>query len=145
MIKKGVKYLVSTFGIGLLYCLGFLALRETHPFSRFPMYNSFLNWAYVFYFSDENKELVPSQDFQIDAADLSHFYYSYAGANEILYGFYSESDKELQNIGSAMMENLIKIRNQDQYPIQQLSFHRLGFYYENDSIRKVDKIIYEAK
>ena len=53
---KQLIYKSSGFIIVLIYFIGVIIFGEAHPFSKFSMYNSFADYSYVFYFTDnENK------------------------------------------------------------------------------------------
>jgi hypothetical protein len=129
--------------MGVFYCLGFVILRETHPFSRFPMYSSFPNWSYLFYFSDGENELIPSDKFSVNAGHVAHFYYSFASANDIVCGNFSETAEDLHTIGKAIVSNYVDSAQIKYNSIEGLKLHRVGFLYQNDSIKIIDELMYE--
>lgn len=127
-----------TFGICILYGLGFLIFGETHPFSRYPMYSSFPNWSYVFYITDEHDKIIPFEKINIHGAEVSHLYYLISEDLQILCGDFQESEEDLDIIGRKMLE-VIKAQKGFDYPTIKL--YRDGFYLENDSIKRVKHLM----
>ncbi len=116
-------------------------IGEIHPFSCFPMYSSFPNWSYAFYLTDENDTLIPAEEFQTTGGKMGHTFYSVCSAKKILYGNGMESDKELRTIGKEMMDLITVNTKSTKYP--KIALHRIYFYYQNDTIKKQNKVIYE--
>tara|TARA_B110000503_G_scaffold140518_1_gene231592 strand:- start:2198 stop:2641 length:444 start_codon:yes stop_codon:yes gene_type:complete len=137
-IKKIIKWITSTFGVALVYIFGMLIFRETHPFSRFPMYSSFPNWAYSFYLTDENDKIIPLSSLETNGSSLGHLFGSVSDELSIPYGNFMESDEDLLRIGKRMMEILTEGRDLE---ADQLELHRKAFYYKNDSITGQDIIM----
>lgn len=136
--NKRLKFLFTTFGVFLLYCLGFLTFGETHPFSRFPMYSSFPNWSYVFYITDEEDHIIPFEDINIHGAEVSHLYYLLCEDLGIRSGDFEESNKELEILGSKMLAIL---KEQQQFNYDTLKLYRKGYYLENDSIISLTELM----
>ncbi|RKS99661.1 hypothetical protein [Flavobacterium sp. 123] len=134
-----IKY--KFIAIALFYMFFSLIIGETHPFSCFPMYSSFPNWSYAFYLADENDKLIPAEQFQTTGGKMGHTYYSVCSSKKILYGNGMESDKELQTIGKEMMD-LIALNNKSA-KYSNIALHRIYFFYQNDTIKQQNKIIYE--
>ena len=134
-----IKY--KFIAIALFYMFFSLIIGETHPFSCFPMYSSFPNWSYAFYLADENDKLIPAEQFQTTGGKMGHTYYSVCSSKKILYGNGMESDKELQTIGKEMMDLIVLNNKSAKY--SNIALHRIYFYYQNDTIKQQNKIIYE--
>ncbi len=134
-----IKY--KFIAIALFYMFFSLIIGETHPFSCFPMYSSFPNWSYAFYLADENDKLIPAEQFQTTGGKMGHTYYSVCSSKKILYGNGMESDKELQTIGKEMMDLIVLNNKSAKY--SNIALHRIYFFYQNDTIKQQNKIIYE--
>ena len=120
-----------------------LTLNEFHPFSKFPMYNSFPNWSYAFYLSDEDTVIIPSSDyFNVTGGWMGHTFYSICQSRKIGYGYNIESDEELYLVGDQMMD-LILDKNNGTKNFKQINLHKVDFKLRNDSVIENDKIIYE--
>lgn len=132
----------KTYFIFLLYMLGAFLFKETHPFSRFPMYNQFPNWAYAFYLSDENKNLISSMNFDITGGWIGHTFYAICNEKNILYGDNVETQEELNQIGSKMLD-IILAKNPDQVTnYSKIHLHKISYYFKEDSLVTTDKIIH---
>lgn len=134
-----IKYKMMS--IAILYMSCSLLIGEIHPFSRFPMYNSFPNWSYAFYLADENGKLIPAKEFNTIGTNIGHTFYSISESEKIDYGNGIESNAELQTIGKKMMD-LIMLNNKSTKQ-HKVVLHRIYFYYQNDTINQQNKIIYE--
>jgi hypothetical protein len=129
----------------LLVYFGFsFLLKETHPFSRFPMYNQFPNWSYVFYLSDEYKNLIPSKtNFNITGGWIGHTFYALCHDKGIKYGDNTESKEDLAFIGEKMFNQITQNNKILLKELSTIHLHKISFYIENDSIIKKDEVIYE--
>jgi hypothetical protein len=134
-----IKYKIIA--VAILYMTGSLLIGEIHPFSCFPMYSSFPNWSYAFYLADKNNKLIPAEEFHTTGGYIGHSYYAVCSSKKILYGNAMESKEELQSIGKEMM-NLILLKNKSA-KYSNIALHRIYFYYQNDTIKQQNKIIYE--
>jgi len=142
-ISRFCKWGGSTFGIAVVYVLGFCILSEIHPFSRFPMYSHFPNWSYSFYVTNESDEIIPFLELSTHGGAMGHLYGSVANQLNISYGSFIESEEELRQIGEGMMKSLLTIH---QFEGNEIKLYRKAFYYQNDTIKdRVDlMVIYEA-
>lgn len=129
------------FLIAGIYLVGFLILGEVHPFSAYPMYNSFPNWSYTFYFTDENDSLIPSNEFDLSSGAINHKFYAICEDERINYGYGRESKSELFSIGKKMTEMIIPVAKKKDLTIVKL--HRIHFKYVKDKVVKIDRVIYE--
>lgn len=134
-----IKYKIVA--IAILYMCCSLLIGEIHPFSCFPMYSSFPNWSYAFYFANKNDKLIPAEEFHTTGAKIGHTFYSVCSSKKILYGNGMESDKELQTIGKEMMDLIVLNNKSTKY--SNIALHRIYFFYQNDTIKQQNKIIYE--
>jgi hypothetical protein len=105
------------------------------------MYSSFPNWSYAFYLADKNNKLIPAKEFHTTGGYIGHSYYAVCESKKINYGNGVESNKELQTIGKKMMD-LIMLNNNSKLH-GKVALHRIYFFYQNDTIKQQNKIIYE--
>ncbi len=135
-----IKYKIIA--VAILYIGCSIVLGEIHPFSRFPMYNSFPNWSYAFYLADKDGKLIPSKEFKTTGGKMGHTFYSICEARKINYGYAVETEAELQSIGKEMLD-LILANNNHSKEFPYLALHRLHYFYQNDTIKQTNTIIYE--
>lgn len=143
MIKKITRKL-SSFIIVLIYFTGVIVFGETHPFSSFPMYNSFANWSYVFYITDTNDSLIPCNKLHTTGGNLGHNFYAICSKKNIGYGDGLESNLELKKVGSEMMQLILNKPQNSQIRTKKLKLWRTYYYYKNDSILHLTQLIYES-
>lgn len=136
--KEKTNWLLITYGVFILYGIGYLVFGETHPFSRYPMYSSFPNWSYVFYITDRDDKIIPFEEINTHGAEVSHLYYLLSEDLQILYGDFIESEENLDIIGTRMLEIL---KRQKDFDHPYLKLYRRGFYLENDSILRIDQLM----
>jgi hypothetical protein len=134
-----IKYKIIA--VAILYMSCSLLIGEIHPFSCFPMYSSFPNWSYAFYLADKNNKLIPAEEFQTTGGKMGHMFYAICESKKIDYGNGIESDTELRTIGKEMMDLIAVNTKPTKY--SKVTLHRIYFYYQNDTIKKQNKIIYE--
>ncbi|MFT5665920.1 MAG: hypothetical protein ACI9DK_000095 [Vicingaceae bacterium] len=138
-LRQLYKWGLSTFGIALIYFLGFLVFGEIHPFSRFPMYSHFPNWSYSFYVTSEQDEIVPFSNFETNGGTMGHLYGSSADQLNISYGNFMESNKELEQIGASMMNSLL---SHSPHKDKHYKLYRKAFFFKNDSIQnRIDLMV----
>jgi hypothetical protein len=143
MLKKITRKL-SSFIIVLIYIIGVIVFGETHPFSLFPMYNSFTNWSYVFYITDQNDSLIPCNKLRTTGGKLGHNFYAICNKKNIGYGNGLESNLELKKIGFEMMQMVLNKPKNIKMKNEKLKLWRTFFYYKNDSIMQLNQMIYET-
>lgn len=129
-------------GIGLIYLVFSLFIGEFHPFSQFPMYNSFPNWSYVFYYTDENNQLIPAKWFHTNTGHLSHIFYTACENLDIDYGNGIESKESLFILGETMTQQVSTQVNL--LTPKKVKLHRVYFHKETNQIIKTDVLIYEG-
>lgn len=132
-------------GIALICITGGLWFGEVHPFSSYPMYNTFPNWAYAFYFTDEKGAMIPCSTFHTSGNELGHLYNAVCASKQIAYGNESETEEQLRVIGEEMMWRLQQ-KNAAGVPARYSSVRlcRISFRY-NDSAQlvKTNKVLCE--
>ena len=87
--------------------------------------------------------MIPSEKFNVNAGHVAHFYYSFASANDIVCGNFRETTEELNTIGKAMVRNYVESSQVKFNSIKGLNLRRIGFIYQNDSIKIIDELMYE--
>lgn len=125
-----------------------LIRREFHPFSRFPMYDRFPNWGYVFYVLNERNEIVPyKKKFSInkDAGNVAHNFYTYSNQHHLDYGNGIESEQHLKDAGKEMMAMIIKNEPLDKLNCDTLKLYRRYYFLENDEIKYKDDLMYAQR
>jgi len=122
-----------------------LIRREFHPFSRFPMYDSFPNWGYVFYVLNERNEIVPyKKRFSInkDAGNVAHNFYIYSNQHKLDCGYGIESPEHLHDAGREMMAMIIKNEPVAEMDFDTLRLYRRYYFLENNAIKYKDDLMY---
>ena len=135
------KYLL--FG---LYLTISLLIGEFHPFSRYPMYSSFPNYAYVFYLSNEKEEIVPFVNnfgFSKNANFIAAAFYSISNHNNYTYGFGNEKAEQLQHTGKEIMDLILYRENTARFDFDTLKLYRRHYFIKNSQIHYTDKIMHE--
>ncbi|MEY2922141.1 MAG: hypothetical protein RL108_763 [Bacteroidota bacterium] len=144
-IQRYYHFLVAKkrfFGLGLIYLICSLIIGEFHPFSRFPMYNSFPNWSYVFYYTDNNGKLITAKRLQTNTGYLAHTFYTACETLDIEYGNGIETKQDLNQLGREITN---QVNQQIKLPIaKKVKLHRLFFFKKANKIFKNDVIIYEG-
>lgn len=108
----------TTVVVFFVYLTGGLCFGEIHPFSQYPMYSTFPNWAYVFYVTDQHDSLLPAQTLGVSSNQLGHMYYGICKKNGISVGDGKETTQELNRAGDEMLF-LIAERNKEQFPLHK--------------------------
>ena len=103
------------------------------------MYSHFPNWAYSFYLTDENGEIIPFTLLETKGAAIGHLYGNVSDELNIPYGNFSESNNELKKIGDRILNILLKSKELD---VTEVNLFRKAFFYKNDSIHnQIDLMI----
>ena len=131
MIRRNAAFLVFLFGS--------LLLAEQYPFTRFPMYNSFPNYSYVFYLSDVKNHPIPLSEVAMVGGELAHHYFAIANAHGFSNGNNLETRQHLQQIGKEMAR---MIRQKKPNFTKKFLIHRLYFFKQNNQLKKQDRVIY---
>jgi hypothetical protein len=115
--------------------IGFVFFRENHPFTRFPMYSHFPNWAYSFYFCDSQGEPLPAQNYGLTGGALGHQFYSWCQYLDIPYGDARETPEQLQQVADSM---LLRVQYLNKTKPQ---LWRRYFYYQGKQMMHKDERI----
>ncbi|MEM7104570.1 MAG: hypothetical protein AAF502_15645 [Bacteroidota bacterium] len=110
-MKFKTSKILQKSSITLIFVLSSLTIGDFHPFARFNMYSSFPNWAYFFYITDQNEEVIPLQEyFNTFSGELSHDFSAYCNFNSIMMGI-DLPPTQNKSIGDKMLHNLFNKRN----------------------------------
>lgn len=109
-------------------------LKETYPFSFYPMYNNFPNWSYTFYFEDENNKLIKHALF-VQHSSLSHLFYSECQKQGIAYGYGMETREELKSVGLKVTQYAFNMNRIKTDSTKQLKLYRIYNHIEDDKIK----------
>ncbi len=134
----------STFIIALIYLIGVLIFGEAHPFSKFPMYSSFVNWSYVFYITDANDMLIPCKVLNTSGENLGHNFYSICQEKKVAYGDGMESNSDLKKVGFEIMQMVLKKPENSKRLKEKIKLWRTYYFFKNDSIIHINQMIYES-
>lgn len=126
----------------ILFVTGGLLLKEAYPFTTFPMYNEFPNYAYVFYLSDSSSKAIPLERLHMGGGELAHNYFAIANALRFPNGKNLETEQHLSIIGQKMAR-IISQKNSK--PMPRFQIHRLYFYKQQDQLKKQDRVIFTAQ
>jgi hypothetical protein len=112
------------------------------------MYDSFPNWAYVFYITNEHNEIVPyKKKFSInkDAGNIAHSFYMLFGNKNWYYGYGQEKPEHIKIAGKALIEKTIKNEDLSGLNFDTLKMYQRYYYLENDSIKYRDLLMYAER
>ncbi len=122
------------------YVLTTLAVGEVHPFSRFPMYNSFPNWAYSFCLKDSAGQMLPFISYtNTRSGSVAHQYYTVSALNNFAYGDGKEAPEQLQLVGREMMERIDFVKKPEVG--DTVSLYLVFYYLEDGEIKKRESLI----
>jgi len=120
--------------------------KEFHPFSLFPMYNSFPNYSYAFLLKNEKGELIPyRKNFSKDknAGGLAHQYYAFFNYHHYQGGFGGEDSVYIKEAGKELMAKLLQDENTNRFNFDTLRLYKRYYHLDHDSIRYRDDLMYE--
>jgi hypothetical protein len=138
-----VKKHYLRFAVGGIYLGLCLWIGEVHPFTLVPMYNSFPNYGYAFYITDEHNKVLPIKKyFSYQSGNLGHYYNAVASSHGFATGFEMESAAELAIIGQEMMAQLAE-KCYKLPPTEAIVLHRACFTLVNDSIEQHDVAMHQ--
>lgn len=110
-----------------------LLIREFYPFSRYPMYDSFPNWSYTFYFEDEAgnnlKKILP-----ISHGAFSHLYFTECHNKCVPCGYGQETPAELELIGEKTTKQTFDLATLKEKGISEISLFRIHNYMKKGRI-----------
>ncbi len=131
-----ISYIILTFWVG----------KEFHPFSKFPMYCAFPNWAYVFYLKNEKGEIVSfGKNFSENknAGYITHTYSSFFNFHNYQYGFGKEDSAQLKEAGNELITMILKDENQAKFNFDTLRLYKRFYSLENNQLHYRDDLIGE--
>jgi hypothetical protein len=141
---KKIIFISSSFCIMVIYLIGVFIFDNAHPFSKFTMYNSFADYSYVFYFTDDKNKMIKCTDLNITGTNMAHLYTTICEKNNFSHGHGMESDSVLQVVGKQMLE-IIKISNKNKtHGNLTVKLNRLYFFYEGKKIQCKQQLMNEA-
>lgn len=94
--------------IFLLYVVFSLLLKNEHPFSNLPMYNTFPKYSLVFYIQNRKGKMF-NHGIKYKSTDISDLYDAYMERNKL--NEESLSEKDFQKIGKEIM-SFVKEKNE---------------------------------
>lgn len=133
----------------ILYIAASLLIgKEFHPFSSFPMYNSFPNWSYVFYLKNERGEEVYYQKtlthwIKKNAGFIAHTFYSYSDYHHYQYGDGREDSIHLSSVGKELIKTILKDEPANRFKFDTLKLYRRYYHLENEQLVYRDDWMYE--
>lgn len=138
------RYFIFLFYVAVSLMIG----REFHPFSTFPMYDSFPNWGYVFFLKNEKGEVIPYGKNLRDgktknAGYVGHTFYSYMQQNHFTYGDGKEDSSQLHSVGRTLMEMILQGESNESFKFDTLRLYRRYYYLRNEQLDYRDDMIYE--
>lgn len=128
--------------------LALLVRKEFHPFSRFPMYNMFPNWGYVFFLKNERGEMIPFKKYfaqNKDAGNVAHNFYIYFNQHGFMYSDGAEKPEQMRMAGKEMLAMVIKDEPVNQLDFDSLGIYRRYYFLENDELKYRDDLMYEQR
>jgi len=136
------KYLLLIFYVVASTLIG----KEFHPFSQFPMYNSFPNYSYVLFLKNEKGDIIPFGKYfprQKYAGQVAHVFYSYFTYHGYSCGYGKEDPVHLHQAGKEITEMLLKDEDPRKFDFDTLNLYRRFYYLADDRINYRDDLIYE--
>ncbi len=135
------KYLLLIFYVLISILIG----KEFHPFSTFPMYNSFPNYGYVFFLKNEKGEIVTfGRNFSKskNAGYIAHTFYSLCEHYGFNYGFGKENSEDLKKAGKEMLEMILYNEDEERFNFDSLKLYRRFYFLENKKLKYRDDLMY---
>jgi hypothetical protein len=124
-------------------------IGEFHPFTRVPMYSQLPNWAYVFYLTDDDGNVLYIHQyfpFTRHTGAVAHFFYSYCNEHKIPYGDRRESPEQLEEAGNAMLDFLFSVPMIKKPDTDSVHLVRKDIFYDQTSkLSEKDEIIASRK
>ena len=120
--------------------------KDFHPFSTFPMYNSFPNWSYAFYLKNEKGDVVPYRTNFLpgkNAGLVAHQYSSFFSYHNFRCGFGEEDSLNLKMAGKELLGMLLQGENRSKFAFDTLKLYKRFYYLKNDNIMYRDDLMYE--
>lgn len=119
-MRRVIKKYSAYFGLIVLTFI----VKEFYPFSFYPMYNQFPNYAYVFYILDENNHKI-DRFMVVDHEELSHLFFSVCEQQSIKYGEGIESAEELEKVGEEVIRQALSWEDLSKSTIKKAKLYRI--------------------
>ena len=130
----------------LYVAISLLIGKDFHPFSQFPMYNSFPNYSYVFYLTNERGNIVPfRKSFSLGkgAGTVAHKFNAFFEYHNYKTGYGEEDSTQLKQAGKELMDMLLQGENTGKFDFDTLRLFRRYYRLEQDTITYRDNLMYE--
>jgi hypothetical protein len=116
------------------YILLSLVLSEFHPFSKYPMYNQFPNYAYLFFIRDNANQFVPlNAHYTATGANLGHLYFSICDLHHFNATNINTRSDTSDIIGKEMLHYIVSTRYNKSIP-DSISINRICLHLEGGKI-----------
>lgn len=118
-----VSILVITFVVG-----------ETYPFSFYPMYNHFPNYAYTFFFEDENGYSL-DKELNDNHGNISHIYFAEFDSKGWRVGNAKETKHHLQIVGESIIKKSFSLEELKKKGVKKINLKRINNHFENNVLK----------
>lgn len=136
------KLTFYSFGLFLLYIVLSLLLGEEHPFSRYPMYNSFPNTASVYFLKDKKGHTLALQKyFNLKAEELGHLPPDIAANQNISYDSLHNTTEGRKILGARLLHHVMQ-RALPALPFDTLQVWRKEYTYNGKAIQPHELLLY---
>ena len=139
---------MKNYALLLFYLVASLLIgKEFHPFSLFPMYNSFPNWSYVFYLKNEKNEMVCYRKDLAhgeikNAGTVAHAFYSFFNFHNYRYGSGKEDTLQFNAAGKKLLTMIIAGEDFTHFKYDSLKLYRRYYHLEKEQIVYRDDLMY---
>lgn len=135
-MRRVIKKYSVYFGLIVLTFI----VKEFYPFSFYPMYNQFPNYAYVFYMLDENNQKM-DRFMRVDHGELSHLFFSVCEQQGIKYGDGMESAEELERIGEEVIRQALDWGSLSKSTMKKAKLYRIYNHLSHKEIQSDTTLI----
>lgn len=140
-----IGFIRKSLMLGLVYLILCLLIGEVHPFTKMPMYDRFVNYAYSFKVTDKAGNIIPAnRHYRVNCGSLAHKFYVICNTLQVNCGFEKETTQELQLVGKQLLKELEASRKTNP-PADTICLYLVNHYFDNDSIVKTERLMYAAK
>lgn len=117
---------------------------EHHPFTLVKMFDSFPNWAYVFYTRNAKNEILfvnKYYNIKRNEGTVAHTFFSYCDQHKIAYGYGKEDSSQLHKAGSYLLTYMLEEIDCPQNQLDTIYLIRKHLYFRNNQLIQYDQII----
>jgi hypothetical protein len=111
-------------------------VRENYPFSFYPMYNHFPNFAYTFFFEDENGQSL-DKELNDNHGSISHIYFAEFDSKGWRVGNAKETKHHLQIVGESIIKKSFSLEALKKKGVKKVYVKRINNHFENN-VLKID-------